>query len=146
MSQTNQNYANHRQIVPVVHYFLMPLSLVVAIASLVYALGSLRSGDRLLEPLVIVGLSLVVMVLVPLSRSFGVKVQDRLIRTEENLRYFRLTGQWLDPRITLKQLIALRFASDQEFPALCDKAVKEQLSPGDIKKVIKSWRGDYYRV
>ncbi|WP_284641283.1 DUF6526 family protein [Paenibacillus silviterrae] len=146
MSQPNQNYANHRQIVPVVHYFLMPLGLIVAIASLVYALGSLRSGDRLLEPLVIVGLSVMVMLLIPLSRSFGVKVQDRLIRTEENLRYFRLTGQWLDSRITLKQLIALRFASDQEFPALCDKAVKEQLSPGDIKKLIKSWRGDYYRV
>ncbi|MDQ1910112.1 DUF6526 family protein [Paenibacillus sp. GD4] len=146
MSQPNQSYANHRQIVPVVHYFLMPLGLIVAIASLVYALGSLRSGDRLLEPLVIVGLSVMVMLLIPLSRSFGVKVQDRLIRTEENLRYFRLTGQWLDSRITLKQLIALRFASDQEFPALCDKAVKEQLSPGDIKKLIKSWRGDYYRV
>jgi hypothetical protein len=146
MSQPNQNYANHRQIVPVVHYFLMPLGLIVAIASLVYALGSLRSGDRLLEPLVIVGLSVMVMLLIPLSRSFGVKVQDRLIRTEENLRYFRLTGQWLDSRITLKQLIALRFASDQEFPALCDKAVNEQLSPGDIKKLIKSWRGDYYRV
>ena len=64
----------------------------------------------------------------------------------ENLRYYLLTGKTLDAKLKVRQIIGLRFASDEEFPALVEKALKEKLSEKDIKKSIINWRPDYYRV
>jgi hypothetical protein len=80
------------------------------------------------------------------SRAFALKAQDRAIRAEENLRHFVLTGKPLDNRLTMGQIIALRFASDEEMPGLARKAVDEKLSQSQVKKEIKNWRGDYRRV
>ena len=57
-----------------------------------------------------------------------------------------MTGKLLDNRLSISQIIALRFASDEEFVALAQKAVSENLSNKQIKQEIKNWRGDYYRV
>jgi len=80
------------------------------------------------------------------SRVFALKAQDRAIRAEEGLRYFILTGKPLDHRLTLGQIIALRFASDEEMPALAEKAITHGLSNDDIKKQIRVWRMDVHRV
>ena len=80
------------------------------------------------------------------SRGFALKAQDRAIRAEENLRHFVLTGELHDHRLTMKQIIALRFASDEEVPTLSQRAVSEKLSPDAIKREIKNWRADFYRV
>ena len=80
------------------------------------------------------------------NRSFALRAQDRAIRAEENFRHFVLTGKGLDPRLRLGQIIALRFAGDEEFPVLCKRAVEEKLSNRQIKQVIRNWRADYYRV
>ena len=80
------------------------------------------------------------------SRAFAMKVQDRAIRAEENLRHFAMTGKLFDPRLTMGQIIALRFAPDEEFLALAGRAVDERLSREDIKKSIKTWRADNYRA
>jgi hypothetical protein len=80
------------------------------------------------------------------ARIFGLKAQDRAIRAEENFRHFILTNRMLDSRLTMSQMVALRFASDEEFPALAQKAADQKMSSKDIKKAIKNWRGDYYRV
>jgi len=80
------------------------------------------------------------------SRVFALKAQDRAIRAEEGLRYFILTGKPLDHRLTLSQVIALRFASDEELPALAEKAITHGLSNDDIKKQIRVWRMDIHRV
>lgn len=73
-------------------------------------------------------------------------LQDRLIVTEEQLRYFMLTGNRLAARLTKSQWIALRFASDEEFVELANRVVVEELSPDEIKKSVKSWRADHQRV
>jgi hypothetical protein len=80
------------------------------------------------------------------ARSFALKAQDRAIRSEENLRYFAMTGKLLDSRLTVRQIIGLRFASDDEFVALAKRAAEENLSEDDIKKAVKNWKADTYRV
>ena len=80
------------------------------------------------------------------ARAFALKAQDRAIRAEENLRHFAITGKLLDKRLTINQVIALRFASDEEFVLLAQKAADDNMSNKEIKTAIKNWRGDYYRV
>jgi hypothetical protein len=79
-------------------------------------------------------------------RSFALKVQDRTIILEENFRHYRLTGEPLNAKLKLEQIIALRFASDAEFPNLCNKAIEENLSNTQIKQLIKTWKADYLRA
>jgi len=79
-------------------------------------------------------------------RSFALKAQDRAIRAEENFRYYLLTNKALPSALSMRQIVGLRFASDEEFVALAEKAVKENLTEEGIKKAIKNWKGDYYRV
>ena len=81
-----------------------------------------------------------------LIRQFVCKVQDRVVRAEENLRHFVMTGRLLNPSLTMNQIIALRFASDDEFLTLCEKALEEDLSSKDIKLAIQKWRADHHRV
>jgi hypothetical protein len=80
------------------------------------------------------------------ARMFALKAQDRAIRAEENFRHYLLTGKALDNKLTMRQIIGLRFASDKEFPELAQKAVAESLSENAIKKIITHWRADTYRV
>jgi hypothetical protein len=80
------------------------------------------------------------------ARGFALKAQDRAIRAEENFRHFILSGKPFDKNLRMGQIIALRFASDEEFLALAQRAVAENLSAKDIKMAIKNWRGDYNRV
>jgi hypothetical protein len=81
-----------------------------------------------------------------LGRMFAVKAQDRAIRAEENLRHFVLTGKLLDPRLAIRQVIGLRFASDAEFVALAKRAADENLSERAIKQAVQQWKPDTYRV
>jgi hypothetical protein len=77
---------------------------------------------------------------------FAVTAQDRAIRAEENLRHYVLTGKLLDPRLSVWQVIALRFASDDEFAALAARAAQENLEPKAIKQAVQHWRPDLHRV
>ena len=80
---------------------------------------------------------------------YALKLQDRIIRLEMRMRYYRLTQkpfEVLEKRLSLQQLIALRFASDDELIDLISKAIKEELTPNEIKKSIKEWNPDYMRV
>jgi hypothetical protein len=79
-------------------------------------------------------------------RAFALKAQDRAIRAEENFRHYLLTGKPISSDLSIRQIIGLRFASDEEFPSLAEKAVKENLSENAIKKAIKNWKPDTYRA
>ncbi len=81
-----------------------------------------------------------------LFRASTLKAQDRAVRAEENLRHFVLTGKLLDNRLRISQIVALRFASEEEFVALAEKAATENLSNKEIKKLIRNWKADFHRA
>lgn len=140
-----QNYSNHRRFVPIYHYVLAALLLAVLIGSIVNLVGSLGT-ENLYSASLILALSVALLILGLLARTFPLKAQDRAIRAEENLRHFVLTGQPIDPRITMRQVIGLRFAGDSEFVALAARAIADSMSEEDIKKAIKDWRADDERL
>jgi hypothetical protein len=140
-----QNYDNHVQRVR----GFIALGVIVFltfIGALVNLYRSIGDHQRLYSASLIVVLTACVLVVGFYARSFALKAQDRAIRAEENLRHFALTGKLLDPRITLRQAIALRFAHDQEFVALARDAADKNLSPDAIKRSVQNWRADLHRV
>ena len=143
---TEQNYKNHRQTVPMFHVVLFALLALTLIGSFVNLFQSLGDHQRLYSASLIVALTVAVLIVMFLARIFALKAQDRAIRAEENLRHFALTGKLLDSRLTLRQIIGLRFASDGEFVSLAQKAADEKLSEDAIKRAIRQWRPDTYRV
>lgn len=143
---TEQNYKNHRQVVPVFHVALFGLLVLTLVGSLVNLYQSLGDHQRLYSASLIVALMIASLMLFFFCRIFALKAQDRAIRAEENLRHFALTGKLLDPRLTVRQIVGLRFASDGEFVALAQKAADEKLSEDAIKRGVRQWRPDTYRV
>lgn len=141
-----QNFQNHAQLVTGFHKVLFPVIALTLIGSGVNLYRSLEDHSRLYNAALIFVLVWVSIGLFFYSRIFALKAQDRAIRAEENLRHFVMTGKLLDARLHARQIVALRFASDGEFVALARRAAEENLPPVEIKKAIKDWRGDYYRV
>jgi hypothetical protein len=139
-----QNYKNHRRVVLSYH----GLTWLPAIALLIGATINLvnSSKENLYSASLIVLIALLLISIMLHARSFALKAQDRAIRAEENLRHFILTGRPLDARLSLGQVIALRFASDEEFPALAQRAAEEKLTNKQIKLEVKYWRPDHHRV
>jgi hypothetical protein len=141
-----QNYGNHRRYFVPFHYVLLPLAFLTWVGAIVHLYrawaGSLAAGTALLLFL----LATCLLMLCPISRIFALKAQDRAIRAEENLRHYVLAGKPLDPKLTIRQIIGLRFAPDEEFVALAARAAAESLSEDDVKKAVKNWKPDTYRV
>jgi hypothetical protein len=141
-----QNYGNHRRFVVMYHAVLMLLIVVTLIGSCVNLVKSLSDHARLYSASLLVAVNIALLLMFFFVRMFPLKAQDRAIRAEENLRHFAMTGKLLDPKLTIRQIIGLRFASDEEYLALAKKAVDENLSEDDIKKAVKNWRSDFYRA
>ena len=141
-----QNYANHRRIVPLFHVVLFGIIVLSLIGSFVNLYQSLGDHQRLYSASLIVVILVCLVMLFFFCRIFALKAQDRAIRAEENLRHYVLTGKLLDPRLTVQQIIGLRFASDEEFAELAQKAAADGLSGDEIKKAIRTWRPDTHRV
>ena len=141
-----QDYSKHRQYVPMFHAVLFPVLVLTFLGSLVNLYRSLGDHQRLYSASLITVLTACLLVLFFFCRIFALKAQDRAIRAEENLRHYVLTGKLLDGRLSVRQIIGLRFASDEEFPSLAQRAVKENLTEDAIKRAVKNWRADTYRV
>jgi hypothetical protein len=146
MAEPLQSYEKHTQLVPAYHYVLFFLLVTTLVGSIVNLIQSLGDHERLYNASLIVALALIAAMTFFLMRVFPLKAQDRAIRAEENLRHYVLTGKLLDPRLTVLQIVGLRFASDSEFPELARKAAESGLSPKEIKRAVKNWRPDFYRV
>ena len=141
-----QNYANHRKFVPMFHAVLFGILVLTLIGSAVNLYESWGDHERIYNASLILVLTICGLLMFAFVRIFPLKAQDRAIRAEENLRHFVLTGKLLEARLGVKQIVALRFASDAEFPALAQRAAEEGLTPDAIKRSVKNWRADTYRV
>ncbi len=140
-----QNFKNHIRLVPMYHGVAFLLAISGLIGSIINLLNHHDAGNHYSAALLVV-VFLVLILLLWYARVFALTAQDRAIRAEENFRHFILTGKPLDKQLRLSQIIALRFASDEEFPALAKKAVEEKLSQKQIKQAVQNWRADYHRV
>ena len=139
-----QNFANHTRLDPPFHFFILPVFAITLIVTIVHLVR--RPGLHSAWLLVVMIAAIVAIFKI---RLYALKVQDRVIRLEERLRLASLLDPALRPRITElteAQLIALRFASDAELPALAARALNEKLPSKEIKKAIQHWRPDYWRV
>ena len=141
-----QNYDNHRQFVTMYHKVIFPILGLTFIGSIVNVYRSWGDHERIYSASLLAVLTLCSIFSYLFARIFALKAQDRAIYAEENLRHFAMTGKLLDRKLTVPQVVALRFASDEEFLALAQRAAKESLKQDDIKKSIKNWRADEYRV
>ncbi len=139
-----QTFQSHTRFDPLFHFFLAPVALIMlgfVIYDAIRAFSWMSMGHVLVALWAFVALFKI--------RLYPLKVQDRVIRLEEQLRMERLLPASLKPRIgelTEQQFVALRFASDAELPGLVEKTLAEKLDQKQIKQAIQSWRPDYFRV
>lgn len=143
---SEQNLKNHVRFVPSYHFFALPVFGI----NLVWSLYRLRYLGISFAGIFGVILAAAFVVLALRARLFALAVQDRLIRLEERLRYERVLSEelrWRADELTVNQFVALRFASDDELPALMKKVLDEKMSERKpIKQLIKNWRPDYLRA
>lgn len=140
-----QNYSNHTKFAPSFHFVSFPAAALV----LAY-FGNRLFDDPNLANGAMVGLALVSLSALLHSRLFAMGVQDRVIRLEERLRLRDVLPDAYRPRIaelTTAQLIALRFASDEELPPLVERVLAgEFANTKEIKQAVQHWRADHQRI
>jgi hypothetical protein len=151
MAQESQSYDHHTRRDPAFHFFVLPIFVIALIMSLIHFFAHFAHSDfrENFHAFLLVLLAAACLTLVFKVRLYSLKVQDRVIRLEERLRLAQLMpepSRSRIPELTVDQLCALRFASDAEVAKLAERALNEKLSRADIKKAIKTWRPDYWRV
>jgi hypothetical protein len=143
--KTPQTFENHARVLPAYHFVAFPLFAVNFFFTLYQAVTAFSWGN-----LVAFGLAVALILLFFVARVMALTVQDRVIRIEEHVRMRALLPADLQPRIgefTVKQLVALRFAGDDELPALARKVLDEKVQDQkSIKKLVQHWRADFQRA
>jgi hypothetical protein len=145
MAPPAQSYATHRRVYPLFHLVVQPLLALNVVVELV-RLARTPSLER--------GWALVVAVAIVLAsaaaRVMALTVQNRVIRMEQQLRLALLLPAAAQPdvdRLSLGQLIALRFASDEEVPGLVRRAAAGELrTPDQLKRAVRHWQPDHLRA
>lgn len=144
---TPQNLKNHTRFDPPFHFFILPMLLLNLIFSIYVTIHHWPEHWAL--HLWWIAMSVVFFVIAGRARDRALVAQDRIIRLEERLRLHALLPAedraHID-ELSVKQLVALRFASDDELPALAHRTLTQNLEPKAIKQSIVNWRGDYHRV
>lgn len=141
-----QNASNHAKFFPPFHFFAAPILL----ANFIWSFFRLKPQGYSAYSIFSVFVAAALVVTLLLARLMALKVQDRVIRLEERLRYQRLLPSDLQARtddFTVNQIVSLRFASDAELPALARKVLDEKLQDRKaIKQLIRVWKPDYLRA
>ncbi|WP_373522706.1 DUF6526 family protein [Aquiflexum sp.] len=143
-----QNFKNHTRYFPLHHFVVTPLTLIILAWSLVN-LFTVWGTDEVSQAGYFLAIAFALALLPVIARIYALKSQDRIIRLEMRQRYFELTGKSflkLENKLRLSQIIALRFAGDDELLTLMDKAIKDKMRSKEIKKSIKNWQEDRRRV
>lgn len=141
-----QNLKNHGRYVPLYHFITPVALLALMVGSVINLFDSLHKAEALYSASLICLISVLLVFIWYFARGFALKAQDRAIRAEENLRHLAIAGSLLDSRLNIHQIIALRFASNNEFVVLAHRAAEENMKPAEIKKQIQNWRGDHDRA
>jgi len=137
-----QSYANHAHR-PTETGVLWLLSLV----ALILIVQQFRGADT--RDWAIVVLTLAMFLVGWISRVYIVRLQDRIIMLEMKVRAAEVLPAGQDAalaKLTKQQIVALRFASDEELGALLERVVRDNLPPKAIKAAVKNWRADHYRT
>jgi hypothetical protein len=144
MERMPQTFANHPKFDPLYHFVLSPLCLVLLVGA-IWAAVNEGTGEAWWR----VGMAMALFLAIAKIRLYGLRVQDRVIRLEERLRLQSVLPERLRgriPELTAGNLIALRFAPDEELPELVERILLDKPSQKEIKQSIKNWRPDYFRV
>ena len=144
---SKQNYSNHRAHYKLHHFIFYPVALILIITCLYF---SDKFFDRRTEWYMMAAIIFLIAWLSFMMRQhYALIPQNRIIRLEMRLRYLQLFGKRFEPveaKLRFRQIAALRFASDEELPALLERTLEENLSPNTIKKLISDWQADHMRV
>jgi len=141
---SEQNFKNHSRYI-ILWTFITPLILIAILGGSIVNLILADAHTHYSAALILL-ISVVLIIIYWYARRFALVAQDRAIRAEENLRHFILTGKPFDSRLRMSQIIALRFAPDDEFVGLAKKAVEQELRSKEIKTTIQKWKADHHRV
>jgi uncharacterized membrane protein YraQ (UPF0718 family) len=144
-----QSFATHRKFVPLYHFVTTPIVTVNLIWSL-YRLVNPLPGVPLFDRVLAVAMAVAIGLIFFFARIFPLRAQDRVIRLEETLRMERLLPPDLRariPELRAGQIVALRFASDEELPELARAVLDGQVRTSDeIKQRVRRWRADHFRL
>jgi len=140
-----QSYASHRRYIPEFHFFVLP----VLVANIVVTVIEFVRHPRFITAWIAV-VAIALGIGIWTARAMALRAQDRIIRLEERVRLAQLLPPDLRSRIgelQTSQLIAIRFAPDEEVPELVRRALEGELKTrADIKRAIQNWRADHLRV
>ncbi len=139
-----QSYKNHKRTDPIYHYLMMPLALIILGLSVFLAFEK-----ELVEGIYYMLVGLLISLGVLKVRTYAVILQNRLIRAELRMRYKEVTGnnfEELEQKLTLAQITALNYASDNELEDLTIKSAEDKLTAEQIKERIQDWKGDFYGI
>lgn len=142
-----QTYKNHIRYYPAHHFFFYPAVLVAAIVSFIAYTND--THNTLVWIMLLAVISLIGWLAFMLRQHYSLINQNRIVRLELRFRYYVLTHkrfEEVEAKLGAGQVYALRFAPDEELPALIERALKENLSPDEIKRSIKNWLPDNMRV
>jgi uncharacterized membrane protein YciS (DUF1049 family) len=141
-----QSFESHARWLPPFHFFVLPVLLINLGFSIYWCVKTWFTVSGVLSVLV----AFAILLGFALARMMAMKVQDRVIRLEERVRFERVLPADMHARIgefTIEQLVALRFASNAELPELARKVLDEKMVDRKaIKKMIKTWRPDNARA
>jgi hypothetical protein len=142
-----QDYKNHVKYYAPHHFVLLPLLLIAIVVSCRNIFKYPEQREFFIWITIV--LMFIAYVAVMMRQHYALGNQNRIVRLEMRLRYYQLTSKRLEPlenELSFEQIAALRFAPDEQLPALLQKTVDEKLSAKDIKTSVQNWEPDYMRV